>query len=341
VFVLQETKMSQVSSLITASEAQEILNKHNCARQRYGLKPLVWNWEVAAHAQEHADRCIWDHASKIGLGVPGEGENLSLAMNKPVGVDGWLAEEKSYNCPSGQCAASAICGHWTQMAWANTGQIGCGKRRCASLEKAPGFVNSDILVCRYTPPGNYIGQRMVTDAQCVLGSSNKTCSSTTTPPVATPVAGPTLPVATTTVSQTPVTKAPAAATPTNVDKFSAEQQRIAELRQNSTANTTPNATYTPYYPSPSTTNNQPLPNTIPVYPDSSEDGYPTAEQAIQDKSVFARNIIIAVSVTVVLMLLVIAFFTYRYRKNIAQVWQSSVQPKLAAIREQSNQFLFA
>ena len=40
-------------------------------------------------------------------------------------------------------------GHYTQLIWRDTTEVGCG------LATANGY---DVLVCRYTPPGNYQGE---------------------------------------------------------------------------------------------------------------------------------------------------------------------------------------
>ena len=42
-------------------------------------------------------------------------------------------------------------GHYTQIIWRNTTRIGCGLASNAQR---------DVLVCRYSPPGNFIGQRV-------------------------------------------------------------------------------------------------------------------------------------------------------------------------------------
>lgn len=164
-----------MSGTVNETEAQIILDKHNCARRRYGVAPLKWDWQLAADAQVHADRCIWAHAKEIGKAPPQQqGENLSLAMGQPVGVDGWLREEPDYNCPNNQCVRN-MCGHWTQMLWHDTARIGCAKRRCANVVDQNGseigFSNADMLVCRYSPPGNYIGRQPVTPKQCSKGAS--------------------------------------------------------------------------------------------------------------------------------------------------------------------------
>ncbi|MDY7012856.1 MAG: CAP domain-containing protein [Cyanobacteriota bacterium] len=40
-------------------------------------------------------------------------------------------------------------GHYTQIVWRKTTQVGCG------ISQAGG---NDILVCRYSPPGNFMSQ---------------------------------------------------------------------------------------------------------------------------------------------------------------------------------------
>ncbi|KAH7691340.1 venom allergen-like protein vap-2, partial [Aphelenchoides avenae] len=41
-------------------------------------------------------------------------------------------------------------GHWSQMAWAKTVKLGCGVKSC------PGV--GTIVVCNYSPAGNYLNQ---------------------------------------------------------------------------------------------------------------------------------------------------------------------------------------
>lgn len=167
--------MSKVSSTIGEAEAQQILDQHNCARRRHNVAPLKWDWSLAAAAQEHADRCVWQHASEIGKGVRGQGENMSMTTGMPVNVQGWIDEERYYDCVNGKCRKQP-CGHWTQMCWNSTERVGCGKRRCASIKDQPRFPNAELLVCRYSPPGNYVGRRMMSAENCALGAVNRSCA---------------------------------------------------------------------------------------------------------------------------------------------------------------------
>jgi len=50
------------------------------------------------------------------------------------------------------CASGKTCGHYTQVIWAATREIGC-----AVNNQCPGQFSS-VYICRYNPPGNFLGQ---------------------------------------------------------------------------------------------------------------------------------------------------------------------------------------
>ena len=69
-------------------------------------------------------------------------------------VAGWARERRHYQ-PGRYPAVSATgssadVGHYTQMVWRDTREVGCARLRGGRW---------DYLVCRYVPPGNVIGQR--------------------------------------------------------------------------------------------------------------------------------------------------------------------------------------
>ena len=66
-------------------------------------------------------------------------------------VDNWASEKADYNYASNTCAAGKVCGHYTQVVWRSTVEIGCGRAVCQD--------NSQVWVCNYNPAGNIIGQR--------------------------------------------------------------------------------------------------------------------------------------------------------------------------------------
>ena len=59
----------------------------------------------------------------------------------------WYDEIKQYRFPDG--GFSMQTGHFTQVVWRGTTQVGCGHSQCNG---------NDIWVCEYDPPGNWEGQ---------------------------------------------------------------------------------------------------------------------------------------------------------------------------------------
>lgn len=64
-------------------------------------------------------------------------------------VDGWYGEEALYDYINPRFSAKT--GHFTQVVWKGTTEIGCGY-----VSGCPGSW-PNIWVCQYNPPGNYIG----------------------------------------------------------------------------------------------------------------------------------------------------------------------------------------
>ena len=141
------------------------LLKHNCARKTVvpgaipAISLLTWNAGIAQTAQTYADRCIWQHS-----GTPGLGENLYAAAPwtaaQTAAATSWASESPYYNYAANTCASGQQCGHYTQMVWRSTTQLGCGIRNCSTGSPfGAQFPNWTIVVCNYSPPGNYVGQR--------------------------------------------------------------------------------------------------------------------------------------------------------------------------------------
>jgi hypothetical protein len=73
------------------------------------------------------------------------------AARRPSFVVGsWAGESKDYDERRFRCAAGAVCGHFTQIVWRDTKEVGCG---------VANGNNSEFWVCYYTPPGNYVGEK--------------------------------------------------------------------------------------------------------------------------------------------------------------------------------------
>jgi len=146
---------------LTSAEAVEMVRAHNAWRTRAGVLPLRWAADLVAQAQNRAIElarrgCALEHGP-----LPDDvGENLyrASALHRDVGGDelyvvspaqvvyAWGAESADYSSASGSCAPNRQCGHYTQIVWPSTEEVGCGMAVCPSL--------AQVWVCRYRPRGN-------------------------------------------------------------------------------------------------------------------------------------------------------------------------------------------
>ncbi|MBV9176519.1 MAG: hypothetical protein JO297_05730 [Nitrososphaeraceae archaeon] len=157
----------QLSSAQTNQSLEsKILEVHNSERAAVGVAPLTWSSSLAAAAQAWAEHLATTKQFKhdtvnVGGVCPGPtciGENIAGFFNDVSGKDQWgndqgqakwVAEKSLY--PGGPSFYAV--GHYTQMVWANTKQVGCG-----TAPPSPGGHALSILVCRYEPGGNMPGE---------------------------------------------------------------------------------------------------------------------------------------------------------------------------------------
>lgn len=82
----------------------------------------------------------------------GAGQNIGFGYNSLEDVTrAWYLEIFDYNFLTGQSFTGKEVGHFTQLVWRTTTEIGCAATNCPNL---PGV----LYVCDYSPPGNYIGE---------------------------------------------------------------------------------------------------------------------------------------------------------------------------------------
>ncbi|KAG6013705.1 hypothetical protein E4U54_006423 [Claviceps lovelessii] len=126
----------------------QMLASHNYFRGQHSASPLVWDNALASSSQTWANTCNFRHDSA--------GENLAYKTNPQFWgefVNMWGSERKQYNFDKPDFSAAT--GHFTQVVWKNTQSVGCAWNKCNGGDgKAIGY----YVVCRYSPPGNYLGQ---------------------------------------------------------------------------------------------------------------------------------------------------------------------------------------
>jgi hypothetical protein len=132
------------------------------------LPALGWSAAAASVAQAWAANCVYQHNAGRG----NLGENIAAAYPTGNTVDFavglWASEWVSYHYDTNTCTpppppAPQTCGHYTQLVWRSTVNVGCAVATCSTGwpfgGTPPADPRWDFWVCDYEPPGNYVGQR--------------------------------------------------------------------------------------------------------------------------------------------------------------------------------------
>ena len=146
----------QLEKLPANRDFRTILNVHNQLRGEVGARPLRWNPALAEHAQQYANILAEtgkaQHSSRVGR----ENERENIVVGRPSGISQiqmvqiWVNERRFFRPGTFPDVCSgdwSQCGHYTQMIWPTTTDLGCGYARG----------RFDAFVCRYSPPGNRDG----------------------------------------------------------------------------------------------------------------------------------------------------------------------------------------
>ena len=139
--------------------AQTIVDEHNAVRAAVPkpagytgawapIPPVEWSDEIAVTSQAWADNLR--ETKKCGLmhSDTNYGENLAGGkdMDAVHAVKMWASEGERYTYKP-RYEWDIPTGHYTQVIWRRTTQVGCGFASCGKKV---------VIVCRYNPPGNHI-----------------------------------------------------------------------------------------------------------------------------------------------------------------------------------------
>lgn len=139
-----------------------LLASHNRERDLAGIPALRWNESLAASARQWADRLSRIDRLEHAPDDPGDdnpqGENLWAGTRGYYSAEnmvGYWVEEKAHFRPgtfpqNSRTGRIEDVGHYTQVMWRNTREVGCALSKGAE---------HDILVCRYNSAGNVIGEK--------------------------------------------------------------------------------------------------------------------------------------------------------------------------------------
>ncbi|MBU2537628.1 MAG: SCP-like extracellular [Proteobacteria bacterium] len=170
--LISATPSSAADSTI---DAMCMLQEHNTLRAAVGTPVLRWSDALARQASTWADElkktgCVMQHSrANLGENIYWASAWKTTTRNKskntlqtiltlqPITeahvISSWAVEQPWYSQASNTCNAppGKSCGHYTQIVWQNTKEVGCARAVCDD--------KSQVWVCNYSPAGNVVGQR--------------------------------------------------------------------------------------------------------------------------------------------------------------------------------------
>ncbi|MBF0154278.1 MAG: SCP-like extracellular [Magnetococcales bacterium] len=155
----------QQGEVSSAEMAEAMVVIHNQHRGRVGVDSLSWSPQLADYAREwaktlaaqgcsmrhrtehlHGENLYWHSAIRWS---DGRREIASVTPQKVV--DSWADERRDYDYDQDRCTPGRMCGHYTQVVWHTTREVGCAMQLCPD--------QGQIWVCNYDPHGNIVGER--------------------------------------------------------------------------------------------------------------------------------------------------------------------------------------
>jgi len=173
---------------LSADAKQAILDKHNELRRKVAkgeetngapgpqpaaanMRKLVWNTELEAVAQRWADQCQFGHDSSrnkldgtaVGQnaywgGSSVESDESTVQAGMTDAAQAWYDEVSDPGFDNGSISPyvfSSGTGHYTQVVWADTEELGCGM----VYYKGSSWYET-LIVCNYAISGNWMGGEM-------------------------------------------------------------------------------------------------------------------------------------------------------------------------------------
>ncbi|XP_076184777.1 glioma pathogenesis-related protein 1-like [Aptenodytes patagonicus] len=166
---------------------EDCVRAHNMFRSKVNppasnMFRMSWDAALAKTAKAWAKKCKFKHNSylkirgKVHPTFTPVGENIWTGTATIFSVDralsGWFNEVNSYDFNTNRC--TDMCGHYTQVVWAETYKVGCAVLFCNTVENFPGLFRAAHFVCNYGPAGNYPRKPYEAGRPC-SGCSSETC----------------------------------------------------------------------------------------------------------------------------------------------------------------------
>ncbi|KAM5287888.1 glioma pathogenesis-related protein 1 [Ctenodactylus gundi] len=143
---------------------------------------MTWDPALAKIAKAWAKYCKFDHnpqlkSERLHPNFTSLGENIwtgSLRLfSVPSAITNWYNEVEHYDFRNRRC--TKVCGHYTQVVWANSYKVGCAVQLCPRVAGFEGLSNGALFVCDYGPPGNFPTWPYKKGSPCSACPSNDKC----------------------------------------------------------------------------------------------------------------------------------------------------------------------
>ncbi|TVU28857.1 hypothetical protein EJB05_20393, partial [Eragrostis curvula] len=138
--------------LLQTTPAQDFAVEHAHIRACHFQRPLKYTQELADKAEQWASQ----FKGNCAAASPAPGVNVFVGNPGATwlpsdAVAAWAAEKDNYNYDSNSCAEGKECGHYKQVVWQGTKEVGCAVLDCDN--------GATLMTCHYEPQGDIEGQK--------------------------------------------------------------------------------------------------------------------------------------------------------------------------------------
>ena len=149
-----QNNIRKLASIDLEKIRKDILSSHNYHRGRHRVDDLKRNSEIEAIAQGYAEQLAPTHSINHSTNkYNGQSLGENLYMSSGSGINGedatnsWYSEIENYDFSTHY--SDGTTGHFTQLVWKGTKEIGCGVACDGTF---------CCVVCNYYPMGNFVGK---------------------------------------------------------------------------------------------------------------------------------------------------------------------------------------
>lgn len=168
--------LTTLTLMLSANESlnqKDVLDAHNQWRKSVNVKPLTYSLVLEKEAKTWAkvlqsegcqmrhsgpgENLFWASPAKSATQKNDKGEWIWHSAVQKItpkdAINAWGNEVQWYDYDTNSCHApkDESCGHYTQVIWHTTKEVGCAMAICDD--------KSQVWVCEYLPYGNIMGKK--------------------------------------------------------------------------------------------------------------------------------------------------------------------------------------